>query len=362
MKLHRISHRAGEDTVAELVRIGAEEAHYLAEWGASDALQEAAQACGRCGAATVPHPPSVPEPTLSERAGLAVRRIQTPASRSQSTQPGAASRWRSSACAASPPLTGTWNSPFCVSPACGAACKPAMPAPRASATLPIDEARQVLSPLLELLGMLALRVEAEEKTIVAEQRPFQLDDAAKQAGAAIAAELAAALHTQLPDAHVYPNKYAQLHNSPSGSRNSPKLGLLPTITVLVDDEAACYQVLHQVHKLYTPVDGGVDDSLYAPGDSGYRALNVWALANAPAGRARISFSIAPRAAARGQRVGRGRTPDALPRPDANAERLVEPGRRRIRPHRPCRRRAPSPKSFMCSARAASCSPSIAAAR
>ena len=29
--------------VAELVRIGAEEAHYLAEWGASDALQEAAR-------------------------------------------------------------------------------------------------------------------------------------------------------------------------------------------------------------------------------------------------------------------------------------------------------------------------------
>ena len=50
-----------------------------------------------------------------------------------------------------------------------------------------------------------------------------------------------------------------------------------------------------MHKLYTPVDGGVDDSLYAPDDSGYRALNVWAVANAPAGRARISFSIAPRA-------------------------------------------------------------------
>ena len=42
MKLHRTSHKPVQMPI-ELVRIGAEEAHYLAEWGASDALQAAAR-------------------------------------------------------------------------------------------------------------------------------------------------------------------------------------------------------------------------------------------------------------------------------------------------------------------------------
>jgi GTP diphosphokinase / guanosine-3',5'-bis(diphosphate) 3'-diphosphatase len=284
-------HSAGE-AVAELVRIGREEAHFLAEWGAGEALLEAARmralACsGDTAAAGVISP-------MSERSDWLCseykRLLQGPVEAAWSGQALALERVRCF-CAAYRDLelaflcTGRLWRNMRVGYAASARQRRAA----------IDEARQVLAPLLELLGMLNLRVELEEQTVLAEERPLQLDDAAKQAGAAIAAELALALHTPLPDAHVYPNKYAQIHNSPGGSRNSPKLGLLPTITVLVEDEAACYQVLNHVHKLYTPVDGGIDDTLYAPDDSGYRALNIWVVANAPTGRARISFSVAPRA-------------------------------------------------------------------
>ena len=280
-----------EDSVAELVHSGAEEAHYLAEWGANDALQEAAHARPLwCSDGATPSS----LPTLSARAAWLCDEYKSllhgPIDTAWCGQPLALERVRCFTAAyrdlelAFLCVARLWRN---LQVGCAATARQQRAA--------VDEVRHVLNPLLELLGMLALRVEGEEKTIIAEQRPFQLDEAAKQAGAAIAAELAAALHTHLPDAHVYPNKYAQIHNLPTGSRNSPKLGLLPTITVLVENEAACYQVLHQVHKLYTPVDGGVDDSLYAPGASGYRALNVSALVNAPAGRARISFSIAPRA-------------------------------------------------------------------
>ena len=153
----------------------------------------------------------------------------------------------------------------------------------------LNEARQVLAPLLELLGMFALRVDLEEQTIIAENRPFQLDEAARQAGAAIVAHLA----ERLPNAQVYLNKYALIHNLLGAGRSSGKLGLLPTITVLVEDEAACYRVLHLIHSSYTATDGGVADSLYTPERNGYRALNVWATAGSPGARARINFSIAP---------------------------------------------------------------------
>ena len=287
---HDLPQSSGE-AEAELVRIGEEEAHFLAEWGASEALQEA----GRLRALWCSGDSATRDTGLEVSARAAwlcseyKRLLHGPVEPAWCGQPLVLERVRCFSAAyrdlelAFLCVGRLWHNMHI-----GYAGNPRQ---RRTAT---DEARQVLAPLLELLGMLALRVELEEQTVMAEERPFQLDDVAKQAGAAIATELAAALHTHIPDASVYPNKYAQIHNISGGSRNTPKLGLLPTITVLVEDEASCYQVLHQVHKLYTPVDGGVDDTLYAPDDSGYRALNVWVVANAPNGRARISFSVAPR--------------------------------------------------------------------
>ena len=84
-----------------------------------------------------------------------------------------------------------------------------------------------------------------------------------------------------------------MHNLLGAGRGGAKLGLLPTITVLVADEAACYRVLHVVHSSCTALDGGIVDTLYTPERNGYRALNVWAATNGPNGRARINFSITP---------------------------------------------------------------------
>ena len=149
----------------------------------------------------------------------------------------------------------------------------------------------MLVPLLEMLGLFALRVSLEEHLIIASGKPFQIDDASKQAAHAIAAELA----ERLPDAQFITNKYAQIHNSSAQGKSAGKLSLLPTITVLVEDEDACYRVLRWVHSLYTPVDCGIEDTLFAPCITGYRSLDVWVVAPVPSGRGRVSFAIRPHA-------------------------------------------------------------------
>jgi GTP pyrophosphokinase len=284
---------------AELVRIGAEEARILAEWGAGEELLAAARVRALVCSELYTDAGADAEAIAGYLAPLSARSawlcqeyrqiLHGPVDPSWMGQPHVLARVRCFAAAYRDLELGF----LCVGRLWRAMQEGYAGSPRQRRAA-AEEARQVLAPLLELLGMLTLRVELEEQTMIAEERPFELDDAAKQAGAAIAAELAAALHTDVPNAHVYPNKYAQIHNSQLSGRNTQKLSLLPTITVLADDEAACYQVLHHVHKLYTPVDGGVQDQLYAPSDSGYRALNIWVMANAPVGRARISFSVAPR--------------------------------------------------------------------
>ncbi len=155
----------------------------------------------------------------------------------------------------------------------------------------VEEARMVLVPCLEMLGMFALRVNLEGQLLLAEGRTLQLDEAARQAGRAIIDEL----RPKLPDAQFILNKYAQMHSSMMQNRGGGKLVLLPTITVLVADEDACFQALRWVHTLYTPVDGGIEDSLFAPNHNGYRSLNVWVVASLPNGRARVSFAIHPAA-------------------------------------------------------------------
>jgi GTP pyrophosphokinase len=293
------------EAVAELVRSSEEEARYLIEWGAGESLIAAARLrpfYGReaggarndisTGAALAHAHAAIQDAHQARAAWLCAeyrRILHGPVDPAWSGQPLALQRVRCFSAA----YRDLELAFLCVAHLWHTMRSGYAGAPRQQRAA-VDEARQVLAPLLQMLGMLSLRVEMEEQTVAAERRPLELDEAARQAGAAIAAELADVLRTQVPGALVYPNRYAQIHNSQIFGRNAPKLSLLPTITVLVDDEAACYQVLHQVHKLYTPVDGGIDDSLFAPDDSGYRALNVWVVANAATGRARISFSIAPR--------------------------------------------------------------------
>ncbi len=281
--------------LAELAQAGEEEARYLAEWGASEPLQAAALLCRLLEAEA--EPAALDALALPPRAQWLGREYQRllhgPVDPAWSGQPPALERVRCFCAAYRDPelaflcvahLWRNMRSGYAPDKQTGKQTSKQM---RRAA---IDEARQVLAPLLELLGMFALRVELEEQTVIAEERPFQLDEAAKQAGAAIAAELAA----QLPDAHVYPNKYAQIHNFSSAGRTGPKLGLLPTISVLVEDEAACYRALHQIHSVYTPVDGGVEDTLFTPASNGHRSLDISVIANGPNGRARVSFSVAPR--------------------------------------------------------------------
>lgn len=270
----------------ELVQTSLQEAHLLAGWGASDDLQAAALVRGLlC---------SGQAPVDLEALGLTVgaawlaqeyqRLLHGPVEPAWCGQPTALERVRCFAAVYRDPEIA-----FLAVARLWLRMKTGFAGDGRQKRAALDEAREVLAPLLELLGMFALRVDLEEQMIIAENRPFQLDEAARQAGAAIVATL----QERLPDAQVYLNKYALIHNLLGAGRGGVKLGLLPTITVLVEDEAACYRVLHVIHSSYTATEGGVVDSLYTPERNGYRALNVWATANAPGGRARTNFSIAP---------------------------------------------------------------------
>jgi hypothetical protein len=269
-----------------LVQAGAQEAQWLAAWGGSDDLQ--------CAALVRPLLCSEETHVDLEALGLSVgaawlageyrRLLHGPVETAWCGQPFALERVRSFAAVYRDPEIAF----LCVA-RLWQRMKAGYAGDARQKRAAVEEARQVLAPLLELLGMFALRIDLEEQTIIAENRPFQLDDAARQAGAMVVAQLL----ERLPDAQVYLNKYALIHNLLGAGRGGVKLKLLPTITVLVEDEAACYRVLHLVHSSYTANEGGVVDTLYAPERNGYRALNIWATADAPGGRARINFSIAP---------------------------------------------------------------------
>jgi hypothetical protein len=270
----------------ESVQTGCQEAQLLAEWGASEDLQCAALVRGLLGSESA----QLDLEALGLTVGAAwlahehQRLLHGPVEAAWCGQPFALERVRSFAAVYRDPEIAF----LCVA-RLWRRMREGFAGDSRQKRAALDEARRVLAPLLELLGMFALRVDLEEQMIIAENRPFQLDESAKQTGAAIVAHLT----ENLPDAQVYLNKYALIHNLLGAGRGSVKLGLLPTITVLVEDEAACYRVLHLIHSSYTATEGGVVDSLYTPERNGYRALNVWATANAPGGRARINFSIAP---------------------------------------------------------------------
>ena len=157
-----------------------------------------------------------------------------------------------------------------------------------------DLARSTLAPLLDMLGMRVPRIELERLI-------NQEDDDTPLDWQQSAAKIVAALQPYLPDAALtpvdytlmlLPTKYTQIHNLPlSSGRGSQKLAHTLNIHVKVADIEACYLALRWVHKLWTPIEGALTDTLNAPRVSGYRALHTAVVAQLPAGKTRVNFVI-----------------------------------------------------------------------
>jgi (p)ppGpp synthase/HD superfamily hydrolase len=143
-----------------------------------------------------------------------------------------------------------------------------------------EEARQLLGPFLEMLGMreLCSRVDhwLAERTAGGAGTPLQLTPAQL-------AHLSAPLQAALPQAEFSPGRYTQTHISTTGSLASSSSPVMAPLTVdaLVTDLAECYTLLYHIHQTYTIIDGGVTDQLSVGRVNGYRCLSSTVLADLP---------------------------------------------------------------------------------
>lgn len=158
-------------------------------------------------------------------------------------------------------------------------------------------ARGALAPVLDMTGMRVPRIALEQ--LIAD--PCDDDDTAE--GQQAAAEIINTLRPYLPGADMTPvdftlllapAKYTQIHNlSFIGGRNAQRTAHTLNIHVVVPDLDACYHALRWVQNLWTPVEGGLADTLNAPRVSGYRALHAAVVTQLASGKTRVNFVIAP---------------------------------------------------------------------
>lgn len=144
-----------------------------------------------------------------------------------------------------------------------------------------DIATQVLSPYLDLLGMNHLREELEESLLSINKRQSrQLLNSFYQDSLLAFNQIAEQISTTIPWAQpLYRNRFFATSPLSDGEAVSPstvhfKSHPVLHIDLLVEDELSCYQTLYWLHKLYTPVEGMVNDHIGNCRRNGYRCLQT----------------------------------------------------------------------------------------
>ena len=171
-------------------------------------------------------------------------------------------------------------------------CVPAIEQGAASDHVLAIEARSVLIPLLGMLGMwqprttletlLARSSNRQEDTEIQENAP----DVARRSHQQLYFEVKAALMRALPTALL---RMREKSSSGEGSRAS-SVDVL-SVDVVMENEAACYLALYQIHRLWRPEEGAVHDYVGASKINGYRCLQTSVQAIHNDNTARIRFHI-----------------------------------------------------------------------
>ena len=153
------------------------------------------------------------------------------------------------------------------------------------------EAKHILSPFLEMLGMNSLRTELEEWLMLSSKRrqkqqpPLPADDLSFYT---IGRELSALM----PDVFMIQQPHAAVDRillsnpqsgAPSSSASPRSASQIMNIDLVVDSEEECYRALFLLHKLYTPTEGGFADSIGLSKANGYRGLQTVVLVDVPTG-------------------------------------------------------------------------------
>lgn len=158
-----------------------------------------------------------------------------------------------------------------------------------------EEGRQVLGPLLEMMGMRALREELETWLWrLHEPDAVGLDACAQSVFQHVAAELRPAMPAAEFSCRPCSPSTARLAESLSLMRSGTKCYPPTDVSVLVDDEEACYRALYQIHRRFPVVDGGVVDYLREGRINGARELQTTTSVTVDHQRVRVTFHICTR--------------------------------------------------------------------
>ena len=139
-----------------------------------------------------------------------------------------------------------------------------------------DEAVNLLGPFLEMLGLRELRTELSRWLLRQDNTPWSLEHAGEID--ALTDAIVAHLQTFLPTAE-FDTKNTLIHNFDAYNTavTTQKSGQFPLIEVLVDEPAACYQVLHWIHTLFVPIENALADNIGLSRVNGYRAISTAAM-------------------------------------------------------------------------------------
>ncbi len=163
----------------------------------------------------------------------------------------------------------------------------------------IDEATDVLIPLLDMLGMWRPKLKVETWVKLRSIRRQDLDMLHRRIALSKPARQQAfqrveqQLRPVLPQArlHAQPLALAKIYNPIlPGNINQESLQKV-TIDVLVDTEAACYEALRWIHHLWQPLEQKITDYIGACKLNGYRCLETTVTTKIDGLPTRLHFNI-----------------------------------------------------------------------
>ena len=170
-----------------------------------------------------------------------------------------------------------------------------------------DEARLVFSPLLEMMGMRAMLEELEDWLWrLHDPDAPRVDALCRQLFDHVVAQLGqhftagALVYRAISPINLRPFPLSAEPPSPKGTgKVYPPIDL----SVLVEDEEACYRALYWIHRLFQPVDGSVVDYLRMARTNGTRELLTTVSLPIDHQRVRVTFHICTHAMEEVNRMG-----------------------------------------------------------
>jgi len=167
----------------------------------------------------------------------------------------------------------------------------------------VDEARQVMVPLLEMLGMWELKDKIEAWVMQQGQsrrdyeylskRLVQTEEARRQAFELISIRLRPVL-PEKADLACKIRSPVHIYNPHLPQKTHPEDLQKLSVDVMVESEADCYEALRWIHHFWKPAEGSLSDYIGTSKINGYRCLRTAVILTQEAGHIRVHFHIRTR--------------------------------------------------------------------